>query len=655
MAEPSKKRQAVPKPPPRPWRRASFSFDDGAAESEERDRDVSKGLEAIYLSGKKEDFKTMSHTRRSLAFRVAVASLAVCAVLSGLAWGGLLFYAPTESADAAGLTLALDGPDSVGLGKEETFTLRWENRTFQSLRDVHVKLATPPSMLVTGMQPLPSDQETKTWNMGTISSGAKGEIRFKGVFLGGVGEESALQAVATYLRSEDDKPQQALVTRPIAFGDSVLAGSFNVPPKTVAGDSLALAFAVANQGTQGLRGLRVRMTVPKGFTPISASGTGLMPLPGGEEWEQPLGDLAAGASGTVRLVGNFAAGSAGDVPLQARIGVPKPDGSFLPLLVSTSTLTVLAGDLGLHLVANGGDSDRTVQPGDPLRVTLEYRNLSPEPLSGVRLVLSFESLIDGQSATGTSLIDWRHVEDAGHGTTSTKTRIQTIVYDKDTFPAFAQLLPQEEGTIDITLPTFLTASGTKDAAIRIGLEGSLAKVGRDKSTRLIRTTPIVLRYRSDTTLASEARYFTEEGAPIGTGPLPPVVGKTTTYRIFWSVTKTLHALEGLDVSATLPASVAFGENRDAQAGELTYDPGTRVVRWKLNRMPDGVNALEASFEVQLTPGDLDANRFADLLGETKLSANDEALSEPLIRAVPPLTTDLTNDDGAKNKGVVRKR
>ena len=32
---------------------------------------------------------------------------------------------------------------------------------------------------------------------------------------------------------------------------------------------------------------------------------------------------------------------------------------------------------------------------------------------------------------------------------------------------------------------------------------------------MIRTNPITLRYRSDASLGSEARYFTEEGAPVG--------------------------------------------------------------------------------------------------------------------------------------------
>jgi hypothetical protein len=221
-------------------------------------------------------------------------------------------------------------------------------------------------------------------------------------------------------------------------------------------------------------------------------------------------------------------------------------------------------------------------------------------------------------------------------------------------PIFAQLLPQEEGTIDIEIPTLPVTSSTKDAAIRLTLEGSMDAVGNDRSVRVIRTAPLTFRYRSDVALASEARYFTEEGAPLGAGPLPPVAGKTTSYRVFWSVNKTLHPLENLQVTAVLPASVAWGAASSSQAGTLSYDDATRTVTWSLNRMPEDVDALEASFEIQLTPTEFDVGRFAQLLGESRLSATDPTVSEPVIRALPPLTSDLQNDEGARSKGVVKR-
>lgn len=650
------KPHSVPKPPPRPWRHAAFSFSHEAPDADERAREaeVSRGLEAIYLTGgKKQDMKTLSRTERSRALKIFSIVVGFCAVATALAWAGLFYFGAPGPADASGVLLAIDGPETIGLGREESFVVRWSNPSVQPEQEAELRLSVPAEMLISSIVPPPADPSVLTWKLGLLPPGAEGEIAVKGVFLGTLGSKSAIQAVATSRGSAGGRPREALVTKPLIYGETVLAGVFGMPAKVVAGDTVHINYAVANRGAQGLRGLKVRLMVPEGFV-ASASSTGFERLGQSMEWEAPLGDLPAHTTNSLALVGAFAAQASGDLKVQARIGATRPDGSFLPLLVGEGMLTVLAGDLGLKLVANGSDQDRTMAPGDPLRITLQYKNLSPEKISGVTLLLGFESLADGKSATGTSWLDWTSLEDEGRGVSTTRTRIQTIRYDKQSVPAFEQLLPQEEGTIDIEIPTVLATSSTKDVAIRLTLEGAMATVGDDRSTRVIRTTPLTFRYRTDASLSVEARYFTEEGAPIGTGPLPPVAGKTTSYRLFWTVQKTLHPLEDLSVTAVLPASVAWGASSSTQAGTLSYDPATRTVTWALNRMPDGVSVLETSFEVQLTPTEFDAGRFAQLLGESRFSAKDATVNEAVVRALPPVTTDLQSDEGARNKGVVKK-
>jgi hypothetical protein len=657
MSERKREKPApVPKPPPRPWRRVTFSFskDKESEKTSTREREVTKGLEAIYLTqGKKDDLSSLSHVKRSRALRFFVWLIAVCALVSALAWTGLWYFGSNASQDASGIVLSVEGPSSIGLGREELFTIAWSNSSNTPERDVELRLSVPAEMLVSSLSPVPDDAQNVSWKLDTVAPGAKGEIRMKGVFLGALGTQSAIQVIATSRGGENNRVRETLVTHALTYGETVLSGLFDVPRKAIAGDEIVIGFAVANHGEQGLRGLRARVHLPDGFTP-SATGTGVLQLLENRTWEEPLGDLGAGTTNTIRVLGTFASGSSGDVPLAVQVGVSRADGSFLPLLEEDTSLTVLAGDLGLRLVANGTDKDTTITPGDPLRITVEYKNLSPEPLKGVSLRLGFESVVDGISATGTSLLSWDDLEDESAGSTTTKTKIQRITYDEDVVPVFAQLDPQEDGTFDITIPTLPVASGVKDAAVRLTLEGSMATVGADQSTRVVRTAPLVFRYRTDASLSAEARYFTEEGAPIGAGPLPPVSGKTTTYRMFWNVNKTLHPLEAFSVSTVLPASVAWGAVTSVEAGAISYDETSRTVTWSLNRMPENVNELLAFFDVQLTPTEFDVGRFAQLLGESRLTAKDPIVDEQIVRALPPLTSDLQNDEGARSKGVVRK-
>jgi hypothetical protein len=307
----------------------------------------------------------------------------------------------------------------------------------------------------------------------------------------------------------------------------------------------------------------------------------------------------------------------------------------------------------LHLVVNGSDSERSIEPGEPVRLTLDYQNISTEPVRDAHIRVQAESVVNGRSATGTSLLDWAHVDDQTQGASTTKTRLQTIVYDKTRLPALAEVPSQGQGSIEIGWRSLAVASGTKDALIRLSTDVQVS-VADEKTPRVLHAPPITLVYRSDADIAVEPRYFTEEGAPIGAGPLPPVAGKATTYRIFWSMHKTLHDLNDAKVVAVLPKIVAWKGSTQAASGAITYDELTRTVSWNIGRVPEGANELEGWFDVALTPQALDVGRFASLLGETSFQFQDAHTNESITRTKPSLSTDLNQDEGAKGKGVVRK-
>jgi hypothetical protein len=108
------------------------------------------------------------------------------------------------------------------------------------------------------------------------------------------------------------------------------------------------------------------------------------------------------------------------------------------------------------------------------------------------------------------------------------------------------------------------------------------------------------------------------------------------------------------VSAELPQNVAWGGAKDVGAGDVSYDDARRLVSWTVNKMPQDIKELGASFDVLLTPYESDAGRFADLLRETRMEFTDSNVSESLLRSAHSLNTDLPSDEMAKGKGVVRK-
>ncbi len=651
-------RKHMPPPPLHPWKHASFSMTGKGEVVSDLDEKVEEsaieeGLETIYLKdAAKDDLTTFHAVKHNRFLRVALWVLGSLFVTSVFAWVGLLYFQPFAGEEGPGLVLEIAGPGQIALGREETYVLRWSNRSFQPVTDASVRLNMPPEFTATSFEPALAVATATKWDLGIVAPGEQGRITVKGIFLGEVGQTSGVQAIGVYRELGKEGSSDALAALPVTYETSLLMGALELPVNVIAGETVDIRYVLTNTGEQNIDGLLARFILPAGFILGATTSAPFTQSDGG--YEQVVPALAPHATTTVVLSGSFASGSSGEQALEAKVGVRSSAGAFVAMHTDTKTLPVLAGDLNLQLVVNGATESRLHSPRDPLRISLAYENVSPEPLSGVSIQLSFESLKDGVSATGTTWLDWKRLEDVTGAVSSTRTRIQTLRYDATSVPELAEIAPQGKGTFDLLIPTFGITTTTRDARIVIRLEGAVAKVGKNVTGRTIRTQPMELRYRTDAALSAHAIYFTEEGAPVGSGPLPPQAGTTTVYRVVWHVGKTLHELSDGVVTAVLPSIAHWGDVFLATAGDITYDAESRTARWNIGTIPFDANDVEATFDVRVTPTDLDVGRFAAILGETGFTAKDVDTGEPIAMSKPPLTSDLQEDEGARGKGVVRK-
>ncbi|MFO0764679.1 MAG: hypothetical protein U0487_01370 [Patescibacteria group bacterium] len=632
----------------KPWKRAFFRFDAETSEINAQEEEMERGLEKIYAG--RDDLKEMQKGSSWWWVKWFVGISVGLLILSGLAWWGLSVLAPHTKQSLSALEVTIDGPESVIIGQETEYVVHWKNASFQTVQDAELRLGIPPVLQVTYMDPWPIDRSAMNWKLGLLGAGSEGKIVLRAIPFGKINDTTALQAVLTAPDQGAVDIKDALSTKNITMADSVIRGQWNMPPRVVAGDQVAIELALFHQGKEPLDAFDVSIQYPEAFVPTVSSTSANTST---HEMTKSFNSLASETTATVRVVGSFVAGASGDQRFSTNVTQKHQDASIL-LYTASTTLPVLASDLSLQVVANGSATDRTISPGDPVRVTLAYSNTSPDTLSDVSLQLAFESIKNGNSATGTSFLQWTSLDDANKGATSTKARIQTLTYDKKSVPALAALKPGDRGTIDITLPTVAVTTTTKDAVIKLIATGKVGKAGDKQVPRSVSTQPISLRYRSDAVFVASARYFTEEGAPLGSGPLPPVVGKSTTYRIFWAIDKKLHELESLNVTTTLPDNVVLASGREVGAGTLSFTTSTHELRWTLNRLPQDIGTAEVWFDVTLTPKALDSGRFASLTGNASFTATDSLLQESIAQSVPALTTDLEDDDGAKGKGVVKK-
>lgn len=607
---------------------------------------VSESLEVIYEGQpSKEWLNTLDRGRRK-TWVVVLSTIAILsAFVAVIAWVGFWFWGGSGFS-GKGIEIQIEGPDQVSIGQEVSYYVNWFNISREPLASTEFRVSFPNDFIVTSVDPEPTSVPL-VFRLGAQSIEGRGTMKITGVFTGSLGTKSAIQVITTYRPASFNSNFEGLQSKDIEYTQSILKGSLDVPTNIVPGEEIVLKYTVSNSGSRTMENLRARFHLPEGFAPTASTTQGGLD---DRMIESDLGTLEGGVSKTVELYGTFAARSGGEFPLVAEAGFVLGDGTFAPAQRSESTLSILAGDLDLMLVVNGSQEDRSADLGEWQRLAISYENLSGKDLGNVEIALYLEPSYPEGVAHENKYIDWEKLDDPLKGIQEG----DAIRFDKGQIEELKRLLPESKGVIEVSVPLLSALAPTDDVPLTFYVEAKIQDVAGSRVDRVIKTKPITLHVRSDAKIDGVARYTSEEGAPLGAGPLPPVVGSSTTYRVEWHIAKTLHVLDKIVVTATLPSSASWSGEREVGAGEIVCDQDKKLITWTINKMPQDVNELFVSFDVSIRPAEADFGRFAQIMSETRFEFLDSTLNESVLRTSPALTTDLPDDALAKRKGVVAK-
>jgi hypothetical protein len=162
----------------------------------------------------------------------------------------------------------------------------------------------------------------------------------------------------------------------------------------------------------------------------------------------------------------------------------------------------------------------------------------------------------------------------------------------------------------------------------------------------------VIKINTNLNIKSDAYYYSAEGDQLGIGPLPPTVGMPTSYWVFWELNNFGNKLENFSLSATLPTSVSWNNEKSVPEGKVLYSElGKRVV-WNLSELSEDETKYKIGFKITVTPGLEDLNKTMKLLEDVTYSATDIFTGQELTGNLPILDTNLKNDQLNSGDGKV---
>jgi len=598
-------------------------------------------LKAIYKEdGRMPNLTKLDKKKSSRLTRFLVRFIIIAVFLAAVAWAGFLFFNPWAGNDGQSLEVTIEAPDEVRSGEEIELSIDYDNNGRVSLAALEIQLNLPESFTLSESNP-ESTGSDNVWTVGSLKPGAEGSIELKGMILESINTTSTIQAIITYRPGNFNADFQDIETKEFLIESSVLEAELAGPSKALPGDSLDYIYELTNAGEQALSNFYVELAPSNAFLVETVT-------PEYENEEHPrwkIDNLEPEEQIELTFTGNFSAETEGLQEVAVLSYFEDLQGNQLVQTDSRSQIEVLGGNLIVHSIINGSSSDQTAEIGETLRISIDYSNDGDEPIGDI----GFELTLSGAGGSDVP-IQWEDADLSGGRLDPVN---NTITWSMNSSPGLGTLESGDTGVIDLSLPIV----DDFDAAIladefTLALESSLENIGGVASPRTLSSTPTMIKVNSDLELSAESRYYDDGGTELGTGPLPPVVGELTSYRILWNVNNSMHKLEDIEVSTTLPLDVAWTGRTTTDIGELSFDPESRTVRWYVSSLPTTISSVDCSFEVSITPDASDVGTFVRLTNQTNTMADDTVTEETVSRSAEALTTDLMNDPVGSGQGIV---
>lgn len=610
------------------------------------DKDLRAELKKIYTDqrGDLPDFSKIEKIGDSRVWKRLAVLFFVSGILLSLLWGGF-FILGQSSKTADDIKITFAGPSDIAPIKEYEFTVTAQNVSSMDLVRATFELNLPPNFFLTSSNP-ELDLQHRT-SIGILAQKEKKQISFKGYFLAKEKETVSLSGGVVYhpqnfnATFESDGSYTATVT------DGPFTGSVDGPDKLLSGDEAEFNLSYAIKEGEKVDNPAISVQLPPGFVITTSTLQRLQ----GAVW--PAVFAKDSREGAVDFKGLFSADIQGQQEVIFLLGVMK-DNKFYATKEIKAPVELLGSEMDIGVQLNGlalADSPTTtyLHFGDLLTYSIDLKSKSTETLKNVRVLAHLEA---EPELNGDTVVLWPSAISSPAGTVENK----VLTWTARDFSSFRSFKPSAsehvEGSVRLRAGPFPIS--LTDYHLRFWVEVAMDGVGRIAKSRHLTTKVVDIVLLSDTAFQSEARYFAEDGVVLSTGPLPPRVDQTTTYRVRWNIENSLHELENVNVSEMLGDNVTLTGKNLIPAGTFSFDGSTKTVSWSLNRWPTTIKNLEISFEVALKPNAKEIGTTPELTSASVFKAKDTVTQTDINLTAPALSTNITNDAFAVGKAMVQE-
>nr|AQS29736.1 hypothetical protein [uncultured bacterium] len=619
-------------------------------EAKKHDIRFQKGLSQIYQNkdGSLPDISHLEVKRKNRWKLFLISFLGVLIILSAISWLGFIIFSPNGGFGSQSIKLELKGQQSISSGDEVIYVLNYKNLEKVTLKNVEIIFRYPDGFEFISAQPAPTNNFNSSWQLGDLSKGATGKIEIKGRIIGEVGSLKTINATASFQPENFSSSFKEVTSFSSQITSSILEINVDGPAQILSEKKTTYKINYRNTSDQDLENVKILVIYPSNFIFQESN-----PQPFSREDDARnlnnqwlIDKLEKNQEGEIEISGGYIFDE--EVPeasFMVQIGFLDQESQEFFLQQEKIIKTKIIGqNLSLSLIINGSNQDQPINFGQTLAYSIVYKNLGQEDLDEVEISVILDS----------DILDFDSLEDKNSG----KIEGKKITWNKDQISELDLVRPLDENTIDFTIQVKSAEDinlNEINLKVKSKATATLAKIGELEAEDMkIETEEITNNINTNIQLKVEGRYFDDDNIAVGTGPLPPVVGKTTTFRVYWSIANSLHEVTDVAVKTTLPAGVEWVNKYLVKVGNISYSARDNSITWSIDRISpnksfDDVNVW---FDVSVTPTPQQAKKLLILTDQTTLTATDKLTESEITKIGKAVTSNLEDDPIGGGRGLV---
>ncbi len=551
------------------------------------------------------------------------------------------------------VSLSIECPDIISSGDKIICKIKCENKDKSALTNLQLQIDYPEGFIFESSSIEPEKSYyNNIFYLSNISPWGKEEIEIVGRL---IGEKDSVKKLSANIAYEPDNfssefTEYASVS--IKISATVVSIGISGPKQILSDKDAEYIIKIKNNSKEGIENLRLTVLYPDNFLPkeFSRDPDKYSESDGYNLWD--INNLNATAEIEIKIAGIFSKDIKDDQEFNVKLEVSDKQGIYNPIAKNSFISSAVKENVKLDLILNGSTDGKAVSFGNDLSYSLVYENYGEQDLKDVRIKMSIKGY---QGNKEINLINWESLKDENNG----YVKDGEILWTNEEILKLSSFSAGEEGEIDFWLrlnaisdiASLIDADGG-DLTIKSAADIIVGKVEDVEVEMVIKSNEIVCDLNTNLIFSAQARYFNDDNIAVGSGPVPPKIGETTKYRIFWSIANSLHNTKEVSVKTVLPQNIEWTDRINTDMGDLKYSEESREIIWTISELPIKIKEAGADFEVSATPTEDDLNKILVLTNETFLTAIDDKTNSQIFAKNKPLTSDLEFDMIIGGKGVV---